>query len=436
MEEHEYQHACFVPGCRQLFKTEGGRKRHAKAKHPYFLKTAQQFDLCKQADVDSSIDYEDSRVNDIAVYQTPGSPSRVRRDASPLSIHSAPALTSPSGRGSPLPSLAKPPIDDWGRSSPINKDNNLDPLPHVEPVADFQAPAEGPEDIAMQLGSDAHNDVNADSRSSVPPSPTTSSLSFSSGSSSWSALLSEDDDFDNSEPENVRSDLARAKNKYHPTLSGILRVIGIICFQADLISGTICDSNGCALPVGTPPSPETRSHQDWTPFDNRVQFELGNFLYRKVQMSAGDIDTLLQLWAESHKDCGCPAPFQNHRETYQKIDSIKVGDVPWDSFTLRYEGEQPELNTPPWMKTEYQVWYRDPRLVIKNIFSNPDFKDGIDYAPYISTNADNNRIYHNFMSGEWAWERAVCSLHLPLHSYYSTPYRIIYKQYPKHMALC
>lgn len=170
------------------------------------------------------------------------------------------------------------------------------------------------------------------------------------------------------------------------------------------------------------PLPDLRSRQDWTPFDNQVQFELGNFLYRKAQMSAGDIDTLLRLWAESHANCGCRPPFKNHRETYAKIDSIKVGDVPWDGFTLKYDGELPESDIPPWMKTEYQVWYRDPRQVIKNMFSNSDFKDNMDYAPYIITNASNNRIYHHFMSGEWAWEQAASLLYSTLlhHSMFNT----------------
>ncbi|KAF8334796.1 hypothetical protein F5887DRAFT_1063466 [Amanita rubescens] len=250
--------------------------------------------------------------------------------------------------------------------------------------------------MPMQIDFDgARSDINAGSESGVPSSPTSSSI-FSSSSSVWPEFFSEDEHSsnfgDSAEPADERSDsdLLRlaSKRKYHPTLNG-----------------DICDSNGRALPVNAPPLPDLQSHQDWTPFDNKVQFELGNFLYRKAQMSAGDINTLLRLWAESHANCGCHPPFQNHRETYAKIDSIKVGAVPWKSFILKYDGELPESNCPPWMKTEYQVWYHDPRLVIKNIFSNPDFKDGMDYAPYINTDASNSRVYHHFMLGEWAWEQ-------------------------------
>lgn len=47
MDEPELQYTCFVPGCRQVFKTEGGRKQHARAKHSNLLNTGPQFDLCK-----------------------------------------------------------------------------------------------------------------------------------------------------------------------------------------------------------------------------------------------------------------------------------------------------------------------------------------------------------------------------------------------------
>ena len=48
MDEHESQFPCFVPGCRQLFRSEGGWKQHAKAKHSNVLNAATPFDLCEQ----------------------------------------------------------------------------------------------------------------------------------------------------------------------------------------------------------------------------------------------------------------------------------------------------------------------------------------------------------------------------------------------------
>ena len=58
------------------------------------------------------------------------------------------------------------------------------------------------------------------------------------------------------------------------------------------------------------------------------------------------------------------------------------------------------------MTAEYQVWYRDPRKVIHNIFTNPDLADGIDYIPYHEFK-DGKRRYSDFMSGDWAWKQCV-----------------------------
>ena len=58
------------------------------------------------------------------------------------------------------------------------------------------------------------------------------------------------------------------------------------------------------------------------------------------------------------------------------------------------------------MTTEYQVWYRDPRKVIHNMFANPDLVDCFDYVPYRDFMGDKRR-YCDFMSGDWAWKQCV-----------------------------
>ena len=65
------------------------------------------------------------------------------------------------------------------------------------------------------------------------------------------------------------------------------------------------------------------------------------------------------------------------------IDAVKLGSIPWQSYTIQYNGLLPEdAPTPEWMTTEYQLWYRDPRKVIHNILANPDLAGQIDYIPY------------------------------------------------------
>jgi hypothetical protein len=126
-------------------------------------------------------------------------------------------------------------------------------------------------------------------------------------------------------------------------------------------------------------------------------------------MSASDIDTLLNLWgasAVSHRES---APFQNHKHMYDAIDATPLGDVPWKSFSLQYNGNRPDGEVPSWMNASYDVWFRDPRELVHNIISNPDFKSGFDYVPYQEHDTDASRRYHDFMSANWAWKQAVCT---------------------------
>jgi hypothetical protein len=145
---------------------------------------------------------------------------------------------------------------------------------------------------------------------------------------------------------------------------------------------------------------------DWSPFGSRVEFETAEFLYARNQMSAGDIDTLLELWATTLLASDRTPPFNNHRDLYSTIDSARVGDVPWKSFSVRYDGQLPE-KPPSWMVTDFEVWYRDPREVINNMLANTDFVNEMDTTPFREYNSDGRRCYHNFMSGDWAWKQAV-----------------------------
>ncbi|KAF8328032.1 hypothetical protein F5887DRAFT_1083299 [Amanita rubescens] len=149
---------------------------------------------------------------------------------------------------------------------------------------------------------------------------------------------------------------------------------------------------------GQPTSP-------WSPFENRAHFELAEFLYKQNQMSGGNIDKLMQIWAALHPKDG--SPFAAHDDLYEKIDSIKDGDVPWKSFTMKHPNASMHNldGLPSWQKAKYDVWFRDPRKILQGQLSNPLFKDGIDYAPKVVYNDKKERIWENFMSGNWAWKQ-------------------------------
>ncbi len=99
-------------------------------------------------------------------------------------------------------------------------------------------------------------------------------------------------------------------------------------------------------------------------------------------MSAGDINFILGLWAASLAVHDDEPPFSNASHMYSTIDSTPLGDVPWESICFQYNGAQPVDNVPSWMKAEYDVWFRNPRALVHNMLSNPDFEPGFDYAPF------------------------------------------------------
>ena len=133
---------------------------------------------------------------------------------------------------------------------------------------------------------------------------------------------------------------------------------------------------------------------------------MAEFLYKKVEMSAGDIDELMDIWANSKAVDDEISPFSSHEHMYATIDEIKHGDVPWKSFTISYAGHLGP-DSPSWQLQDYQVWYRDPDIVIKNMLDNPDFDGEFDYPPYVEVDKSGQRRWNELMSGNFPWRHAV-----------------------------
>jgi hypothetical protein len=204
---------------------------------------------------------------------------------------------------------------------------------------------------------------------------------------------------------------AQPNQKFHPWLTGDQTFFNSSSNPSDFgilpLAGRPCDENGEFLPEEIPPPPRCKpGPDDWDPFEDEVQFVTGDFLYRQEEMSAGNIDILLDLWAlnmAKHNDCG---PFSSYEHMYRTIDNIEKGDVPWKSFTTSYAGEI-RPNAPSWQLQDYEVWFRDPDVVIRNILNNPDLDGHFDYAPYIDLDKTGQRKWNEFMSGNFSWRHAV-----------------------------
>jgi hypothetical protein len=161
------------------------------------------------------------------------------------------------------------------------------------------------------------------------------------------------------------------------------------------------------LPDEAPPPPRyDLPPDDWSPFRDGPQFLLADFLFRKVQMPASSINELLEYWAHSAMQYDASAPFDSCRSLYATMDAIRDGDAPWQCLTVSNMTDLSE-HAPSWKKQEFEVWYRDPDVVVTNILDNPDFASQFDVASYIMTDSQGRRRWGDFMSGNFAWRRSV-----------------------------
>ncbi|KAG1895104.1 uncharacterized protein F5891DRAFT_984552 [Suillus fuscotomentosus] len=147
------------------------------------------------------------------------------------------------------------------------------------------------------------------------------------------------------------------------------------------LTGLKCDANGSFIDQDAHPLPHMDAPPtDWTPYNDQAEFETAEFLFMRNQMSAKQIDTLLDLWATiliKHNDT---PPFANHRDMYATIDATPLSDTPWKSFTMSYNGVRPKQDVPPWM-AQYDVWYRDPLQM--DVIAQNEENHGSTFVPLI-----------------------------------------------------
>ncbi|KAF9038038.1 hypothetical protein BJ165DRAFT_1416799 [Panaeolus papilionaceus] len=132
---------------------------------------------------------------------------------------------------------------------------------------------------------------------------------------------------------------------------------------------------------------------------------INDMLFHETQMSASQINKLLEIWAATLPDDEDP-PFLSKDNMYRTIDDIQLGDVPWRSFSISYNGKVAPDNTASWKTKEYNVWFRDPQSVLHNQLSNPDFAKEMDFTPKVVTDRFGRQQYSDLMSGQWAWRQA------------------------------
>ncbi|KAF7319658.1 C2H2-type domain-containing protein [Mycena chlorophos] len=239
-----------------------------------------------------------------------------------------------------------------------------------------------------------HRNANRVSSPSAPPSPVQSDDGFMRDDPPMSDMPSPGPNAGSRESPDPsehghRERLPKGYNRvYHPFLNA-----------------RPCDEDGNYLPEGAEPAPrrETPDHE-WAPYEDEVAFRVADLLFRKAQMSGTNITELLELWAldkAKHDDFG---PFENAQHLYETIDDTKLGDAPWKCLVTEPLADGDDA--PEWARRSYEVWYRDPAVVIENMLDNPDFNGLFDPVPYVETDNKDKRRWSDFMSANFPWRHA------------------------------
>ncbi len=151
-----------------------------------------------------------------------------------------------------------------------------------------------------------------------------------------------------------------------------------------------CDKYGNDLPKGMPPLPSGDDsalppYGDWNPYNDWKEFETADLLFTYQQMSASNINKLLNIWKASLVPFDAPPPFTNADDMYKTIDSTPYGDLRWQSFTIHYNLHKDHPSDQPsaaWKTAAYDGWFHDSHKLIHNMLANCGFDKEFDYIPY------------------------------------------------------
>ncbi|KAJ7769423.1 hypothetical protein B0H16DRAFT_1411344 [Mycena metata] len=138
----------------------------------------------------------------------------------------------------------------------------------------------------------------------------------------------------------------------------------------------------------------------FAPFTGNDEWELARWLSKNVSQTA--TEEYLQLPSTKKSKLS----FHNNRAFLKKVDTLPTGPD-WTCDIVTVVGNR--LNDDDVLMTEeLELWMRDPVECIKDLMSNPAFKDHMAYAPErVYTTADGDeetRIFDEMWTAEWWWK--------------------------------
>ncbi|KAJ7775451.1 Zn-finger domain-containing protein [Mycena metata] len=149
---------------------------------------------------------------------------------------------------------------------------------------------------------------------------------------------------------------------------------------------------------------KTRQQENgWTefsPFRDSDEWDLARWLSKNVNQTATDEYLQLPITKKTNLS------FHNNRSFLLKVDQLPTGPD-WTCEIVTAAGNRLDEND-ELMSEELELWMRNPVECIKELMSNPAFRDHMAYAPervYSSPEGnEESRIFDEMWTAEWWWK--------------------------------
>ncbi|KAJ7666569.1 hypothetical protein DFH06DRAFT_984376 [Mycena polygramma] len=143
---------------------------------------------------------------------------------------------------------------------------------------------------------------------------------------------------------------------------------------------------------------ETTGESKYSPFQDGDEWELARWLSKNVNQSA--TEEYMRLPTVSPN-----LSFHNNRSFLKKVDQLPTGPD-WTCKIVTAAGNRLDEND-ELMSEELELWMRNPVECIKELMSNPAFKEHMAYAPervYSTKEGDeDSRVIDEMWTAEWWW---------------------------------
>ncbi|KAJ6467139.1 hypothetical protein C8R47DRAFT_1303645 [Mycena vitilis] len=144
---------------------------------------------------------------------------------------------------------------------------------------------------------------------------------------------------------------------------------------------------------------ETTGESKYSPFQDGDEWELARWLSKNVNQSTTEEYMRLPTTKKANLS------FHNNRSFLKKVDQLPTGPD-WTCKIVTAAGNRLDVND-ELMSEELELWMRNPVECIKELMSNPAFKEHMAYAPervYSTKEGDeDSRVIDEMWTAEWWW---------------------------------